>query len=69
MVSLRMHNGLNISNLEANFPNRLDAKWYEAIDKKVKLGLLHKVGNEIRLTLQGKLFADDTASDLFLLDD
>jgi oxygen-independent coproporphyrinogen-3 oxidase len=69
MVSLRMHNGLNISNLEANFPNRLDAKWYEAIDKKVKLGLLHKVGNEIRLTLQGKLFADDIASDLFLLDD
>lgn len=69
MVSLRMHNGLNISNLEANFPNRLDAKWYEAIDKKVKLGLLHKVGNEIRLTIQGKLFADDIASDLFLLDD
>jgi oxygen-independent coproporphyrinogen-3 oxidase len=66
MTSLRTMEGLDISFVAGHFGEAAGTKLQHSSRKYMDSGKLFFTGNHIRLTNEGKLFADGIAADLFV---
>jgi oxygen-independent coproporphyrinogen-3 oxidase len=66
MTSLRTVEGVNLEQLVSRFGNRISAHVASAASKYIKEGKVEMSKEKLRLTMQGKLFADGIAADLFI---
>lgn len=68
MTSLRTMEGIDESAVRENWGDDVLIKLEKGIEKYVNQRLLSRTEHQIRLTKEGKLFADGIAADLFIID-
>lgn len=68
MTSLRTMEGVDTRMVKEKWGNDVLIQLEKGIEKYTRQGLLLSTNQQIRLTREGKLFADGIAADLFLLD-
>src|SRR5690606_7165175 len=67
MTSLRTKWGMDVSYLEQNFDSEFTALIKESLEKNITEGKIQENGVIYTLTTEGKLLADQIASELFIV--
>jgi oxygen-independent coproporphyrinogen III oxidase len=67
MTSLRTSEGVQLSRVHDQWGNDMAETLVKNSEKYMSRGMLLNAGNSLRLTREGKLFADGIAADLFQL--